>query len=140
LYKDIHKKSLPTQMPPITVDWFMAWQPNIHASLFLNLYACLERVGKLDEVEALLASYRVCQEQLRVLDLPQVLSITHAWRLVKFVDAGILSLTPCSRCQGAFVVPTPDLHETFVCQLCQTPSRAGKAADVQGCARAERLN
>jgi flagellar transcriptional activator FlhC len=130
LYKDIHKKSLPTQMAPIAMDWFMNWQPNTHASLFLNLYACLEQVSRLDEVETLVRSYRVYQEQLRVLDLPEVLSVTHAWRLVKFVDSGILALTPCTRCQAAFVVPTPDLHEMFVCLLCRTSSRSGTGARV----------
>lgn len=125
LYKEIHKKSPPAHAAPIPMDWFMSRQANTHASLFLNLYACIEDAGTLDEVESLVRSFRVYQEQLRVLDLPEVLSISHAWRLVKFVDAGILALTPCTRCQAAFVVPTPDLHEMFVCAPCQTPVRAG---------------
>ena len=54
------------------------------------------------------------------------LSLTRAWRLVKFVDAGMLRTVPCTRCAGQFVAHTHDLHEGFVCGLCHMPSRAGK--------------
>lgn len=131
VYQDTLKKLPAREMAPIPVDWFMTWQANTHASVFLILHDCLSHTSDLDEVDALVCSYQVYREQLKVLDLPAVLSITHAWRLVKFVDAGMLALTPCTRCEGAFVVPTPALHAPFVCVPCQAPSRGASAAAVQ---------
>lgn len=128
LYQDIHKQSPASEMAPIPMEWFMQWQRNTHASVFLNLHECLSQTSDLDEVEALVRSYQIYREQLKVLDLPEVLSITHAWRLLKFVDAGMLALTPCTHCEGAFVVPTPALHEPFVCVPCRTPPRGANAA------------
>jgi len=54
------------------------------------------------------------------------LSITRAWRMVRFFDAAMLKTIPCTRCRGRFVVRTDDLHQKYVCGLCQIPSRAGK--------------
>ena len=53
------------------------------------------------------------------------LSITRAWRLVKFVDAGMLTRTKCSQCGGQFVT---ELYENrhYTCGLCNPPARAGK--------------
>lgn len=140
LYRDIYKKQPPAAMSPIPTDWFMKWQPNTHASVFLNVYDYLATASDLDEQEALVWSYRLYLEQLKVLDLPEVLSIDHAWRLVKYVDAGQLTLKPCNLCEGSFVVHTLDLHELFVCNPCQAPSRARNAAGVRPCTSAHRLN
>ena len=54
------------------------------------------------------------------------LSITRAWRLVKFIDAKMLRLAPCTCCHGEFVVREFDLTRHYVCGLCAIPSRAGK--------------
>lgn len=140
LYKWVHKKLPSKGMLPFSSDWFMKWQPNTHASVFLNVYDYLAHATDLDEVDALVKSYQLYQEQLKVLDLPEVLSITHAWHLVKFVDAGILTLKPCTRCQGAFVVHTLDLHEQFLCIRCHLPDRSRHSGDVIASAKAERLN
>lgn len=140
LYQSVHKKMPPKGMLPFSSDWFMKWQPNTHASVFLNVYDYLAHATDLDEVDALVKSYQLYLEQLKVLDLPEVLSVTHAWHLVKFVDAGILTLKPCTRCQGAFVVHTLDLHEQFLCILCHLPDRGRHGGDVISAAKAERLN
>jgi len=140
LYKEVHKKSPPKGMLPFSTDWFMSWQPNTHASMFLNIYEYLTKASDLDDVDALVKSYQLYQEQLKVLDLPEVLSITRAWRLVKFVDSGMLTLKPCTKCSGLFVVHTLDLHEHFVCGLCHMPARAGKSAHALAHAKAEHLN
>ena len=36
LYKELKNVSPPKGMLPFSADWFLTWQPNIHASLFLN--------------------------------------------------------------------------------------------------------
>jgi flagellar transcriptional activator FlhC len=66
------------------------------------------------------------REQITMLGLPEVLSLTRAWRLVKFFDAGMLTSTPCKTCEGQFVVHTYDLVKDYECGLCHMPSRAGK--------------
>jgi flagellar transcriptional activator FlhC len=58
--------------------------------------------------------------------MPEVLSITRAWRLTKFFDAGMLTTTACTECAGNFVVHTYELTGGYVCGLCDMPSRAGK--------------
>ncbi len=126
LYKEIVGKSPPKGMLPFSTDWFMTWQPNIHSSLFMNIYRYLDKTSALDEVEALTRAYRLYREQIARLELPETLSITRAWRLVKFFEADMLALAPCRKCGGQFVVHTYDLTEAYVCGLCHMPSRAGK--------------
>ena len=60
------------------------------------------------------------------LNIYELLSFTRAWRLVKFVDAGMLTRTKCSQCSGQFVT---ELYENrhFTCGLCNPPARAGKS-------------
>ncbi|MBK6980905.1 MAG: flagellar transcriptional regulator FlhC [Betaproteobacteria bacterium] len=126
LYKEIVGKSPPKGMLPFSTDWFMTWQPNIHASLFMNIYRYLDKTSALDEVEALTRAYRLYREQIGRLDMPEALSITRAWRLTKFFEADMLALAPCRKCRGHFVVHAYDLTEQYVCGLCHMPSRAGK--------------
>ena len=126
LYKEIKKKSPPKGMLPFSTDWFMTWQPNIHGSLFMNLYdACIKHTD-LDDGQALVKAYQMYRDQVHTLGLPEVLSLTRAWRLVKFFDAGMLTTTPCKTCHGRFVVHTYDLVNNYECGLCNMPSRAGK--------------
>ncbi len=126
LYKEIKGKSPPKGMLPFSTDWFMTWQPNIHSSLFMNIYQNLIKTTEIDEIEAIIHAYRLYLEQIQGLDMPEVLSITRAWRLVKFFDAGMLTSTECKQCHGHFVVHSYELVENYVCGLCHMPSRAGK--------------
>ncbi len=137
LYKEIHKKSPPKGMLPFSTDWFMSWQPNVHASMFLNIYEYLDKAVELDQVDLIIKAYQLYQEQIAVLGLPEVLSVTRAWRLVKFVDSGMLTLKPCTRCGGHFVLHTHDLYDKFVCGLCHMPARAGKGAQAIAAAAAD---
>ena len=41
LYKEVRHESPPKGMLPFSTDWFMTWQPNIHASLFMAYYLSL---------------------------------------------------------------------------------------------------
>ncbi len=38
LYKEVAGRSPSKGQLPFSTDWFLTWQPNIHASLFLNTY------------------------------------------------------------------------------------------------------
>jgi flagellar transcriptional activator FlhC len=126
LYKEIVGKSPPKGMLPFSTDWFMTWQPSIHSSLYANLYQSLNRSSDLDEIEVVIHAYRLYREHVARLGMPEVLSITRAWRLTKFFDAGMLTTTPCTECHGQFVVHTFELTGDYVCGLCDMPSRAGK--------------
>ncbi len=133
LYKEIQGKSPPKGMLPFSTDWFMSWQPNVHASLFMGIYQYLINASELDEVEALIKAFRLYTEYADTHEMEHVLSITRAWRLIRFFDAGMLTTTPCTKCGGRFVVHTYDLTKNYVCGLCHLPSRAGKTrvrADV----------
>ncbi len=126
LYKEVKLKSPPKGMLPFSTDWFMTWQPNIHSSLFMNIYQSLIKTIELEDINAIIHAYKLYKEQIAQLGLPEVLSLTRAWRLVKFFDAGMLTTTPCTCCEGHFVVHTYELTKDYVCGLCHMPSRAGK--------------
>ena len=126
LYKEIRGKSPPKGMLPFSTDWFITWMPNIHSSLYIGIYQSLIEASELDEIDAIIKAYQLYLEQCTTQELEVSLSMTRAWRLVKFFDAGMLRTAPCSCCHGRFVVRTDDLHKNYVCGLCQIPSRAGK--------------
>ncbi|MDD0840080.1 FlhC family transcriptional regulator, partial [Curvibacter sp. HBC61] len=60
-------------------------------------------------------------------DIEPLLSFTRAWRLVKFVDADMLTMTACSKCGGKFVTEPYENARHFLCGLCNPPARAGKS-------------
>jgi flagellar transcriptional activator FlhC len=126
LYKELKHKSPPKGMLPFSTDWFMTWQPNIHCSLFMGFYSTCIKHTDLGDGDCLVKAYKLYREQITTLGLPEVLSLTRAWRLVKFFDAGMLTSTPCKTCEGQFVVHTYDLVKDYECGLCHMPSRAGK--------------
>src|SRR5450631_3745121 len=126
LYKEVAGKSPSKGQLPFSTDWFMTWQPNIHSSLFLNIYEYLNKTTDLEEIDAIIKSYELYIEQIRAQNLDPLLSVTRAWRLVKFVDAGMVTLTPCCKCSGKFVTHTYELTKNYVCGLCEPPARAGK--------------
>ncbi len=126
LYKEVAGKSPSKGQLPFSTDWFLSWQPNIHASLFFNMYEYLQKASALDEIEALMKAYQLYQTEVETNSVEPMLSITRAWRLVKFIDSGMLCLTRCTRCSGQFVNHSYELTERYVCGLCEPPARAGK--------------
>jgi flagellar transcriptional activator FlhC len=126
LYKEIRGESPPKGMLPFSTDWFMTWQPNIHASLFVEIHRYLVDNTGLSGIHAIAKAYRLYREHLEVHGLDEVLSLTRAWTLVRYFDADMLRTTPCTRCGGQFVAHTHDLYDHYVCGCCQPPSRAGK--------------
>lgn len=131
LYKEIRRVSPPKGMLPFSTDWFLTWQPNIHSSLFAEIYRFLVSHAEVKGVAAIVKAYRLYLEHLSVSGLEPVLSITRAWTLVRFLDKRILDTAECRRCTGRFVVHALDLHDEYVCGLCNVPSRAGKGRKAE---------
>ena len=127
LYKEIAGKSPSKGQLPFSTDWFLTWQENIHSSLFLNIYEYLSKGVDADAIEVLTKAYRLYNEQVQALDLEPLLSFTRAWRLVKFVDAQMLTRTQCSKCTGIFVSEMYENAKHYECGLCNPPARAGKS-------------
>jgi flagellar transcriptional activator FlhC len=132
LYKEVSGKSPSKGQLPFSTDWFMTWQPNIHASLFLNIHEYLNKSSELDEIDAVIKGYQLYQEETSAQGLEALLSVTRAWRLVKFVDNGMLTLTECSKCHGKFVTHPHEIAKHYVCGLCNPPARAGKGRAAGG--------
>ena len=126
LYKEVKGKSPSKGMLPYATDWFVGWTPNIHASLFMNIVEYFQRnVGVLG-TEALIKSYKVYLEQMKIEGETPVLSITRAWVLLRFFKAKMMRMTACKECGGEFVIHTDDLCKYYVCGICHKPARAGK--------------
>ena len=126
LYKEVAGHSPSKGQLPFSTDWFMTWQPNIHASLFLNTHEYLNKVAEIDEIDTVIKAYQLYLEQITAQGLEPLLSVTRAWRLVKFVDNGMLTMTPCRKCGGHFVTHPHEIARHYVCGLCEPPARAGK--------------
>ena len=132
LYKEVAGRSPSKGQLPFSTDWFLTWQPNIHASLFLNIYEYLGKVSAMDDIDAMMKAYKLYSEQIAACDVGPLLSITRAWRLVRFVNNRMLAMTRCSRCGGHFVTALYENARHFVCGLCEPPARAGKSAVAGG--------
>ncbi|MDM0014759.1 flagellar transcriptional regulator FlhC [Variovorax sp. J22P168] len=132
LYKEVAGKSPSKGQLPFSTDWFLTWQPNIHASLFQNIHTYLAKTSELEPVDVLIKAYQLYSEQIESCGIDPQLSITRAWRLVRFMENKMLDMTPCSRCGGHFVTEPYENAKHFVCGLCEPPARAGKGAAAGG--------
>ncbi|MEQ1667494.1 MAG: flagellar transcriptional regulator FlhC [Sulfuriferula sp.] len=127
LYKEVKGVSPPKGMLPFSTDWFLTWQPNIHSSIFLNIYRYLIQHAEITGIYAIMKAYELYLEQIEVKSGEDaVLSLMRAWTLIRFVDNKMLATTVCAQCSGNFVIDKYDLNQHFVCGLCHPPSRAGK--------------
>ena len=127
LYKEIRGESPSKGMLPYSTDWFMSWHPNIHSSLFMDIYQFLLKNAGIDGVQALITAYRLYLDQVQGIEGAEpVLSITRAWFLVRFFKAEMVRLVSCRECSGHFVSHTGNLHNNYVCGICRPPARAGK--------------
>ena len=126
LYKEVAGKSPSKGQLPFSTDWFMTWQPNIHSSLFLNIHEYLNKASAMEEIDTVIKAYKLYLEQVQAQGLEPLLSITRAWRLVKFVDNGMLTMTKCTCCGGHYVTHPHEIAKHYVCGLCNPPARAGK--------------
>ncbi len=132
LYKEVTGRSPSKGQLPFSTDWFLTWQPNIHASLFLNIYEYLGKVSALDDIDAVMKAFKLYSEQITACAVEPLLSITRAWRLVKFVDNQMLTMTRCSKCGGNFITEPYENQRHYVCGLCEPPARAGKSSAAGG--------
>ncbi|MBU1358516.1 MAG: flagellar transcriptional regulator FlhC [Gammaproteobacteria bacterium] len=128
LYREVAGRSPSKGQLPFSTHWYLSWQPQIHASAFHNIYIWLLKSSSVDELDALSKSHALYVEQMDACGLAPALSITRAWRLVRFVEAGMLSVVPCSCCGGRFIAEPYTNARHFVCGLCKPPSRAGKGS------------
>ena len=126
LYKEVKGESPPKGMLPFSTDWFMTWQPNIHASLFVAFYRFFEKHTQLRGLELIIKAYRMYLEQTRRGGMETVLSLTRAWTMVRFFEAKMLQIATCHECGGEFVAHAYDPVKGYVCGLCHMPARAGK--------------
>jgi flagellar transcriptional activator FlhC len=126
LYKEVSGKSPSKGQLPFSTDWFMTWQPNIHASLFMNIHEYMNKAAEVDDIDLVIKAYQLYMEQAQSQGLDPMMSITRAWRLVKFMDNGMLDMTSCSKCGGRFVTHPHEIARHYVCGLCNPPARAGK--------------
>lgn len=128
LYKELKGVSPPKGMLPFSTDWFLTWQPNIHASIFYNIYKFMLDYTDVTGIQAIIKAYSLYLQQVEQGEgsAEPVLSMTRAWTLVRFVESKMLKLQSCSCCGGSFIVNAYDLNQKYVCNLCHVPSRAGK--------------
>ena len=131
LFKEVRGMSPPKGMLPFSTDWFITWMPNIHSSLFYNIYLRLQEDPGCDRMEAFIKAYRLYAEQVEAEDAETVLGLTRAWTLVRFFESDLLQLSPCTRCAGHFVAHAHSPKHDYVCGICQPPSRAGKTRKRQ---------
>ena len=136
IYKEVRGVSPPKGMLPFSTDWFMAWQPNVHASLFLAYFRFFEQRAGLGGLDAIIKAYHLYIDHIEAQVIEPVLSLTRAWTLVRFFDADLLQTASCTKCGGAFVAHAYDPTHDYVCGLCNMPSRAGKGrASVKAVAK-----
>jgi flagellar transcriptional activator FlhC len=126
LYKEVRGESPPKGLLPFSTDWFMTWQPNVHASLFMAYHSFFLEHTQLRGLALTIKSYRMYLEQMQRNDMNPVLSLTRAWTMVRFFDANMLALTTCKSCGGQYVAYAFDPTKAYVCGLCNVPARAGK--------------
>ena len=126
LYKEVKGVSPPKGMLPFSTDWFLTWQPNVHASLFMSFYLFMLGNTDLRGLKAVVKAYRLYLEHIELHGLESVLSLTRAWTLVRFFDADMLKMAQCKDCGGHFVAHALDLTQDYACGLCHVPARAGK--------------
>ena len=137
LYKELKGVSPPKGMLPFSTDWFLTWQPNIHSSLFINIHKFLIDHAGASGIEAVMKAYKLYLEQMPPEPGEEpLLSLTRAWTLVRFFQSKMLSMAPCGKCKGKFVVNCMDLNQDYLCGLCHMPSRAGKTKKSKDAAAA----
>ncbi len=126
LYKEVRGESPPKGLLPFSTDWFMTWQPNMHASLFMAYHSFLLNHTGLRGLDLTIKAYRMYLEQVQRNEMETVLSLTRAWTMVRYFDANMLALARCQCCQGQFVAHAYDPNKAYVCGLCNVPARAGR--------------
>lgn len=135
LYKEVKGMSPPKGMLPFSADWFITWLPNIHSSLFYNIYRRLTEELGCERMPAFVKAYRLYLEQVELDGVEPTLGLTRAWTLVRFFESDLLQLSRCKSCHGDFVAHAHSPMHDYVCGICQPPSRAGKTRKAKEVAK-----
>lgn len=127
LYKELKGCSPPKGMLPFSPDWYMAWEHNIHSSMFYNIHRYLQKTECGRPIEITVKAYKLYLEQALVSpeDKP-VLGLTRAWTLLRFISCGMMRHIECCICGGSFVTTAEHTRHAFTCSLCCPPSRVMK--------------
>ena len=127
LYKELKGCSPPKGMLPFSTDWYMAWEQNIHSSLFYTIYRYMLKTESGRPVEIMLKAYRLYLENgLCDVNKEPVLGLTRAWTLLRYIDSKMISHTQCCSCGGVFITTPENTNNIYTCSLCYPPSRAVK--------------
>ena len=124
LHKELKGVSPSKGMLPFSADWFLSWQPNVHASMFIDIRNYLLEHTDLRGTQALVTSYRLYLEHTQACGLEPILTLTRAWTLMRFLGS-LLQPVACTRCGGNFIGDSLKSKRSYVCGLCRPPSRAG---------------
>lgn len=122
LYRQITGCPPPTGQLPYSADWFIHWQHNLHATAFYHGWIWL-RQHRGSVIDCLLSAYRLYLGSCPSGSIPP-LTLSRAWMLIRFCDAGVLELCPCRDCGGRFINHSHQPQTSFACCFCQPPSRA----------------
>lgn len=123
LYRELTGASPPKGMLPFSADWFVTWRPNAHASYLLSVHEFMQKRAGLPGIRAVLNSYRVYAGHMRASNEECLISFTRFWTLVRFREGGLLQLSTCCCCGGRYVTHAHEPLASFICSLCQPPSR-----------------
>ena len=109
LYREIRGCSPPKGMLPFSVDWFMTWLPNIHSSLFYNVYSFLNTRTSSKGIRATIDAYRLYLENAGMdsSESAEPVLSSRGLMLVRFFDSGMLQPSACRQCGGHFHRPRP---------------------------------
>lgn len=128
-YREQRGCSPPKGMLPFSVDWYMGWLPNIHSSIFYNIYRYLDTKTPAKKANALVTAYRLYLEHATLgrgkkEGAEPVLGFTRAWILLRYFESDMVQLSECSNCTGLFITHAHARHRDFLCSICNPPRRA----------------
>jgi hypothetical protein len=101
LYKEIKGTSPPKGLLPFSVDWYMTWMANIHASMFYNIYLHMLAHAGGDRLDALIKAFRMYQEQVRAHGDECGAGLHARGHAGEILRHDMLQLTACTRCTGS---------------------------------------
>ncbi len=114
--------------PLVPAEWFLRWQPNVHASLFIGIWRYLQAFAGLQGMDAIARAYRLYMAHMQASGIDPILTVTRAWTVVRYLGV-LLSTVPCSECGNDFVVDSHVVESTMLCGLCFTSAVADRPSD-----------
>jgi flagellar transcriptional activator FlhC len=94
LYKEVKGVSPPKGMLPFSTDWFMTWQPNIHASLFMSFFSFFKQNTGLNQLDCIVKAFKLYQEHVQTHDMEEVHLLRRPLRGACLRPEGQLCLRP----------------------------------------------